>query len=357
MEENTKYIKRCFTLAEKGAGFVSPNPLVGAVIVKDDKIIGEGFHQKYGEAHAEVNAIENSKEDIAGATLYCNLEPCVHDKKQTPPCVPLIIEKKIKKVVISNLDPNPEVNGKGVEALKKAGIEVETGILEEEGKELNKFYFKSITKKNPYITLKVAQSLDGKISLNKKERTWLTGDESKKIVHQLRSQYDAVLIGAKTVKADNPLLTVREVKGRNPIRIILDGKFLLGQGYSVFNAKSESETWLIVAENFSGKKKITSFEARGIKVFPLKSDPDGKIDFKDLLRLLRDQKIISLFVEGGQQIFSQFIDSNYWDELMMFQTPKILGQGVSSFELKNPVNINITTTKKLGDDILFNIRK
>ncbi len=357
MEENAKYIKRCFTLAEKGSGFVSPNPMVGAVLVKNDNVIGEGYHQTYGEAHAEVNAINSAKEDVAGATLYCSLEPCVHEKKQTPPCVPLIVEKKIKKVVISNLDPNPEVNGKGIEALKKAGIEVETGILEEDGKELNKFYFKFVSQKQSYITLKLAQSLDGKISLNKKEQTWLTCDESKKFVHQLRSQYDAVLVGAKTVKADNPLLTVREVKGRNPIRIILDGKFLLGQGYSVFNAKSDSETWLIVAENFSGKKKITSFEARGIKVFPLKSDPDGRIEMKELLKLLRDQKIISLLVEGGQQVFSQFIDSSFWDELLIFQTPKILGQGVSSFDLKNMIPINITATKKIGDDFLFYIKK
>ena len=357
MEENAKYIKRCFTLAEKGSGFVSPNPMVGAVIVKNDNVIGEGFHQKYGEAHAEVNAINSAKEDVAGATLYCNLEPCVHEKKQTPPCVPLIIDKKIKKVVVSNLDPNPEVNGKGIEALTKAGIEVETGILEEEGKELNKFYFKFVNQKQTYITLKLAQSLDGKISLNKKEQTWFTGEESVKYVHQLRSQYDAVLIGAKTVKADNPLLTVREVKGRNPVRIIIDGKFLLGHGYKVFNTNNESETWLIVSESFSGKKKITSFEARGIKVFPLKSDPDGKIDFKDFLKLLRNQKIISLFVEGGQQVFSQFIEAGLWDELLIFQAPKILGQGVNSFDLKNMLDVKISSTKKIGDDILFSIKK
>jgi len=355
VEENSKYIKRCFTLAEKGVGFVSPNPLVGAVIVKDDKVIGEGFHQKYGEAHAEVNAIENSKEDVAGATLFCNLEPCVHDKKQTPPCVPLIIEKKIKKVVISNLDPNPEVNGKGVDALKKIGIDVETGILEEEGKELNKFYFKFISQKQPYITLKLAQSIDGKISASKKEQTWLSGPESKKIVHQFRHSHDVVMVGAKTIRTDNPLLTVREVKGRNPIRVILDGKFLLSHSYKVFNTNSEAETWLIVAENFSGKKKIKSFEARGIKVFPLKSDRDGKINITDILKLLAEQKITSLFVEGGQQVFSQFLEANIWDELFIFQSPRILGQGINSFELNNAVPLKIHEVSKTGDDILFHI--
>ena len=219
MEENAKYIKRCFTLAEKGSGFVSPNPMVGAVIVKNDNVIGEGVHQKYGEAHAEVNAINSAKEDVGGATLYCNLEPCVHEKKQTPPCVPLIIDKKIKKVIISNLDPNPEVSGKGVEELKKAGVEVETGILEEEGTELNKFYFKFVNQKQTYITLKLAQSLDGKISLNKKEQTWFTGEESRKFVHQLRSQYDAVLVGAKTIKADknDPAGTVQQRLQRSPL--------------------------------------------------------------------------------------------------------------------------------------------
>lgn len=357
MEEHVKYIKKCFSIAEKAAGFVSPNPLVGAVIVKDDKIIGEGFHQKYGEPHAEVNAINNSKENVAGSTLYCNLEPCVHEKKQTPPCVPFIIENKIKKVVISNLDPNPEVNGKGAEALKKAGIEVITGIMEESGKELNKFYFRHVLKKIPFVTIKLAQSIDGKISLSKKEQTWLTGMESIRFVHELRSRYDAVVVGAKTIRTDNPRLTVREVKGRNPVRIILDGKFLLSHRYTVFETNSNADTWLFVAENFSAKKKIKSFEARGIKVFSLRSDSEGKIDLKEFLKIIGSMKITSVLIEGGQQVASQFIDSDLWDELLIFISPVLLGQGIDTFVLKNSLQLRISEVQKYGNDFLISIKK
>ncbi len=169
------FLKRCFELAAKGAGTVSPNPLVGTVIVKNGKVIGEGYHKKYGEPHAEVDAFNNSTEDVKGATLYCNLEPCCHTNKQTPPCVPLIINKKILRVVISNLDPNPEVSGEGIKQLRDAGIEVITDLLKNEGEELNKFYFNYVKKKIPYITLKVAQSIDGKISKSNNEQSWLTG--------------------------------------------------------------------------------------------------------------------------------------------------------------------------------------
>ena len=218
------FLRQCFTLAKKAKGFVSPNPLVGAILVKKGKVIGRGYHKRYGSDHAEVNALKNAKEGVAGSTLYCNFEPCCHTKKQTPPCVPLIIQKKIKRVVISNFDPNKEVNGKGVKQLREAGVEVITDILEDEGKDLNKFYFKYVSEKLPYITLKIAQSIDGKISEAKDKQTWLTGKESINYVHKLRSEYDAVLVGAGTIRTDNPLLNVRTIKGRNPIRIIIDGK-------------------------------------------------------------------------------------------------------------------------------------
>ncbi len=264
---DSDYIKQCFELAKKGAGLVSPNPLVGAVLVKSGQIIGRGFHKKYGGNHAEVNAIKNSKEDIAGSTLYCNLEPCCHTNKQTPPCVPLIIQKKIKRVVICNLDPNKEVKGKGVEQLRKAGIEVITSILENEGKELNKFYFKYVNEKLPYVTLKIAQSIDGKIGISKKIQTWLTGKKSIKYVHKLRSEYDAVLVGAGTIKSDNPLLTVREVSGRNPIRIIVDGKLSISQlNQKYLNSKDPEKTWIFTSI-LSDEKKSKRLSQKGIKIF------------------------------------------------------------------------------------------
>ena len=252
--DHSKYIKHCFNLAKKGKGSVSPNPLVGAILVKNGKVIGKGYHKKYGSAHAEVNAINNSTEKVTGSTLYCNLEPCCHANKQTPPCVPLIIEKKIKKVVISNLDPNKEVNGKGVKQLREAGIEVITDVLEDEGKDLNKFYFKYVKEKLPYITLKIAQSIDGKISVAKNKQTWLTGKESIKYVHKLRSEYDAVLVGAGTIKTDNPLLTVRNVKGRNPIRIIIDGKLNIPIKSKILNSNDPENTWIFTSKKANEKK-------------------------------------------------------------------------------------------------------
>jgi diaminohydroxyphosphoribosylaminopyrimidine deaminase/5-amino-6-(5-phosphoribosylamino)uracil reductase len=199
LNQDQKYINDCFKLAKKVRGFVSPNPLVGAVLVKNGKVIGQGYHRKYGGDHAEVNAIKKSNENVSGSTLYCNLEPCCHTNKQTPPCVPLIIQKKIKRVVISNLDPNKSVNGKGLKQLQAAGIEVTTRVLENEGKKLNKFYFKYVEAIFPYVTLKIAQSIDGKIAITNKKQTWLTGKESVKFVHKLRSDYDAIIVGVETM--------------------------------------------------------------------------------------------------------------------------------------------------------------
>ena len=209
------YIKLAIEIAKKGRGNVSPNPLVGCIIVKDERIIGAGYHEKYGENHAEINAINSAKESIEGSTLFVNLEPCSH-QGLTPPCVDKIIENKIKRVVIGTLDMNPLVCGNGIKKLKAAGIDVKAGILENECTALNKFFFKHITKKIPYVTLKIAQTLDGKIADRKGDSKWISSLLSRRYVHELRSKYDAVLIGLGTVLKDNPSLTVRLTEGRNP---------------------------------------------------------------------------------------------------------------------------------------------
>ena len=259
------FLKRCFELAAKGSGTVSPNPLVGVVLIKNGKVIGEGYHKKHGKAHAEVDALNNSTEDVGGSTLYCNLEPCCHTNKQTPPCVPLIISKGIKKVIISNFDPNPDVNGEGVKQLRDAGIEVIIDVLKEEGEELNKFYFNYVKKKIPYITLKVAQSKDGKITKSKSEQIWLTGEESNRFVHQQRAIYDAVLVGANTVAVDNPRLTVRNVVGRNPKRIILDGKLSIDLNAVVLSAEDIENTWILTSKN-ADKEKMDQIIEKGARV-------------------------------------------------------------------------------------------
>ncbi|HSW56468.1 MAG TPA: bifunctional diaminohydroxyphosphoribosylaminopyrimidine deaminase/5-amino-6-(5-phosphoribosylamino)uracil reductase RibD [Ignavibacteriaceae bacterium] len=349
MEDHSKYIRSCFKLAKKGKSRVSPNPFVGAVLVKNGKVIGKGYHKKFGAAHAEVNAIKNSTEDVTGSTLYCNLEPCCHTNKQTPPCVPLIIQKKIKRVVISNPDPNKEVDGKGVEQLREAGIEVISGILEDEGKVLNKFYFKYAQEKIPFITLKIAQSIDGKISLSKKEQTWLTGKESIKYVHKLRSKYDAVLVGANTVKVDDPLLTVRDVKGRNPIRIVIDGKLSIPLNSNILNTNDPDKTWIFTSQN-SNQRKLKQLEKKGVKVFSVKTAANGRLNLKSVLKVIAKNRISSVLVEGGQEIFSQFFSQKLFDELIVLQSPKILGKGLSGFNSTQLKNLPLLETNRLGQD-------
>jgi diaminohydroxyphosphoribosylaminopyrimidine deaminase / 5-amino-6-(5-phosphoribosylamino)uracil reductase len=347
--DHSKYIKRCFELAKKGKGHVSPNPLVGAILVKNGKIIGKGYHKKYGSAHAEVNAINNSTEKVAGSTLYCNLEPCCHTNKQTPPCVPLIIEKKIKKVVISNFDSNKEVNRKGVKQLQESGVEVITNVLEDEGKDLNKFYFKYVKEKLPYITLKIAQSIDGKISLARNKQTWLTGKQSITYVHKLRSEYDAVLVGAGTIKTDNPLLTVRNVRGRNPIRIIIDGKLNIPIKSKILNSIDPENTWIITSSN-ADEKKVKLLSEKGLRIFKIVTKRQTKLELKKIMKVLAKQKIASILVEGGRNIFSQFLKYDMFDEVIILQAPKVLGSGIGIPNIKKIKNLKLLSVKKLGDD-------
>jgi len=350
------YLKRCFKLAAKGTGTVSPNPLVGTVIVKNDKVIGEGFHQKHGAPHAEVEAFNNSTENVKGATLYCNLEPCCHIKKQTPPCVPLIINKKIARVVISNLDPNPEVSGEGIKQLRDAEIEVINDQLKNEGEELNKFYFNYVKTKIPYITLKVAQSTDGKITKSKNEQTWLTGEESNQFVHQQRAAYDAVLVGANTVKVDNPHLTVRNVKGRNPKRIILDGNLSIDLNAAVLSAEDIENTWILTSKN-SDKEKINKIIEKRARVIQFQSDDDDQIELKDVLVKLSEKKITSLFVEGGADSFSQFMDGQYFNEIIILQAPITLGKGLNGISTSSLLNLNKISSEKIGKDLKLVYKK
>lgn len=350
MNSDEKFIRRCFELARQGMGFVSPNPLVGVVIVQEGRIIGEGWHERYGQAHAEVNAFLNAREDVSGATLYCNLEPCCHIKKQTPPCVPLIISKKIVRVVISNHDPNPQVAGKGVERLRQAGIQVESGLLENEGEYLNRFYFTSVKLKRPYITVKIAQSLDGRISAAAGRQSWLTGEESRKFVHELRAGYDAVLIGANTVTVDDPQLTVRLTEGRNPLRIVLDANLSSPCVAQIFKNAPGSATWVFCGESVS-PEKIAVFQKQDVTIKRLPVNAYGRIELCHILSTLHHEKITSLLIEGGQSIFSQFIGQGIFDELIILQAPIILGKGISSFKTDWPLNFKLQSVEKIGVDV------
>ncbi|MGD9487761.1 MAG: bifunctional diaminohydroxyphosphoribosylaminopyrimidine deaminase/5-amino-6-(5-phosphoribosylamino)uracil reductase RibD [Calditrichaceae bacterium] len=350
------YMRRCLELACRGKGEVSPNPLVGAVIVKNGKIIAEGWHEHYGSAHAELNAIQNAIESVEGATLYCNLEPCCHTEKQTPPCTPLIISHKLKRVVISNPDPNPMVSGKGVKQLSDAGIEVTTGVLRKQGEYLNRFFFKYIQTGMPYVTMKIAQTLDGKIAERRGTMTWLTGNEAVEYVHRQRAGYDAVMIGAGTVSSDNPQLTVRKVQGRNPYRIIIDGRLSSPPDSKIFNDEGKEGTWVFTAED-SDVQKIRSLENRGISIFRIPSDRKFHLDLNRILKILGTEKIISVLVEGGQELFSSFISNNHLDELIILQAPVLFGRGLSAFDVDTRTEFELRSIEKLGNDIKIELKK
>jgi diaminohydroxyphosphoribosylaminopyrimidine deaminase/5-amino-6-(5-phosphoribosylamino)uracil reductase len=319
---------------------------VGSVITKNGAVISEGWHKKYGQPHAEAHAIANADQtQLEGATLYCNLEPCCHTKKQTPPCTPLIISHKIKRVVISNIDPNPKVAGEGVKQLREAGIEVISGICAEEGKLLNRFYFHFVKYGLPFITLKIARSLDGKITRQKGVETAVTGKEAKQFVHQLRSEYDAVIIGANTVNIDNPSLTVREVKGRNPIKIVIDGLLC-----SSPKAKLFDENTILFISDIAEKDKMKPFLKQGTKIITLKGK-DGIIPFKDIFNVLAERKINSVLIEGGHDISSEILKQRMFDELLILQSAEIFGEGVEAFEIDLPIKLIHKSAAKIGDDL------
>lgn len=354
-DQDIKYINRCFELAKLGAGKVSPNPLVGAVIVNEGKIISEGWHEAYGKDHAEAMAIKKAKQNLSGATLYCNLEPCIHLNKKTPPCFPLVVNAGIKRVVLSNSDPNPLVAGKSIEQMKKTGIQVETGVLREEGLELNRFFFKHIVKNMPWITLKIAQSIDAKISVNSRQQTWLTGPESKKYVHQLRSEYDALLVGTNTINVDDPQLNVREVSGRNPLKIILAPKLQLNTDAKIFRNATGEKVWIFCDEQIidSAGEKF----GKDVKLIASPLSSSGRIELNFIMDYLYGQKIGSVLVEGGQMIFSNFIETDCYDELIVLQAPLVMGDGLEAVRLAKMKKFKLHAATQLGNDLCLNLRK
>jgi diaminohydroxyphosphoribosylaminopyrimidine deaminase / 5-amino-6-(5-phosphoribosylamino)uracil reductase len=357
------YIRLAIEVAKKGRGEVSPNPLVGCVIVKGDRIISAGYHKKFGDKHAEVNAIENAKESIVGSTLYVNLEPCSHFGK-TPPCVDRIIESKIKKVVIGTNDMNPLVSGRGIKKLKSAGVDVKVGVLENECIELNKFFFKYITKKIPYVTLKAAITLDGKIADASGKSKWISSLESRRYVHQLRTSYDAVLVGKNTVDVDDPQLNVRLVEGRNPKKIIIDSDLSLSVNHKIFLDNKENGIYIITSKKSEKKRnKIRKLESLNSRILFMKKNSSGKIDLKSTLRELGKNNISSILVEGGSQIYSSFVKEKLFDDIFLFVAPKFLGDGLPVIEhigiknIKSALKLNLKDVEKIGDNVLINLIK
>ncbi len=354
------YMKRALVLALNGVGKTSPNPLVGAIIVKNGKIIGEGYHEYYGGHHAEVNAIKNATENVEGATLYVTLEPCSHYGK-TPPCAELIVKEKLSKVVIAITDPNPKVAGKGIKILQENNIEVVTGVLESEAKKMNEIFFKYIKEKRPFCILKSAMTMDGKIASSTGESKWITNEKSRYYTHELRNMVSAILVGVNTVIKDDPSLTTRLTnKGNDAIRIIVDSSLRIPLNSTVLNISSPKKTIIATTEKADKTKLKALNNMKNIQVIitPIK---ESKVDLVYLFDWLGNEGIDSVLIEGGSELNFSALKEGLVDKVIIFIAPKILGGknskspvGGHGFEkLEDAVLLNDINIRTFEDDIMI----
>ncbi len=321
-----KYMRECIRLARKGSGAAHPNPMVGALLVRGKKVIARGYHRRFGGLHAEVECLARAKGDLSNATLYVNLEPCSHFGK-TPPCVDRIIEAGVGRVVAAIQDPNPLVSGRGFRALRKRGIQVTTGVLREEAIALNRPFVVSMRKKRPFVHLKVAQSLDGFIAPVGPRRLWLTSPDSRRLVHRWRSEHDALLVGAGTIAVDDPELNVRLTEGRNPLVVVLDGSLSIKSSAKVLQTGSRIFVLTTVNSLRHRARRAEDLADRGAIVLGLPSRR-GRIPLPAVLSVLYRHGMRSVMVEGGCEVFSQFLKANLVDHISLFVAPKVLGAGV-----------------------------
>lgn len=333
-----KWMSLALEIAEWGAGYVSPNPMVGCVIVsKEGQKIGQGYHERYGQAHAEVNAVDSVKEksSLEGATVYVTLEPCSHQGK-TPPCSAMLKELPINRVVVAMKDPTAKVNGEGIKELREADITVDVGLMEEKAEKLNEFFLHHQRYNRPFVTLKIAQTLDGYIAAPDGNSEWISGEESRAKVHEWRSRYDAVMVGRNTALIDNPRLTVRHVEGRQPKRIVIDGPLELPKELNLFSDQYEEKT-IVVTHNSEKLKAegdpmlamLQSDYFRGSTV--LVSEKEGHVDLDEMMKKLAEENITSILVEPGQNLAAALLRENLVDKIECFVAPKILGGGTKSF--------------------------
>ncbi len=359
MYDKKYYMQKAIELAKKGEGYVSPNPLVGAVIVKDGEIIGSGYHQKYGDFHAEVNAFNSCTQSAEGAEMYVTLEPCAHYGKQ-PPCAHAIVEHKIKKVYVGMLDPNPLVAGKGIEILKNAGIEVETGIMEAECKALNPVFLKYITTTLPYVVMKTAMTLDGKIAAKTGDSKWVSCEESRKDVQKLRHRLRGIMVGINTVLTDNPRLNCRLDGGRDPIRIIADSNLKIPLDANVLS----DNNCIIATTQTEDNPKFSELKSKGITVLTLPKR-DNKIDLNALMIELGKLKIDGILLEGGGTLNYSALKAGIVDEVISYIAPKMIGgesaktpvEGGGEELMSSAFEFTDIKAEAIGNDIKITARK
>ncbi|HPK00135.1 MAG TPA: bifunctional diaminohydroxyphosphoribosylaminopyrimidine deaminase/5-amino-6-(5-phosphoribosylamino)uracil reductase RibD, partial [Candidatus Hydrogenedentes bacterium] len=340
-------------LAARGRGRTSPNPMVGCVIVRDGAVIGEGYHARAGEPHAEVLAVEAAQGDLTGATVYVSLEPCSHVGR-TPPCADLLLEKRPARIVVAMSDPNPRVSGEGIRRLRQAGLEVDVGVLEDEARALNEAFVKYITTGMPFVICKAAMTLDGKIATHTGHSRWVTSEESRRRVHELRSCVDAILVGSRTVMLDDPSLTTRleSGEGRDPIRIILDADDYLDEKRRVFEVESPAPTWVVLPEDRGCD--------RADEVLHVRRGGDG-FDLRHLMALLGEREITSVLIEGGGTTHASAFEAGIVDKVMFFVAPKIIGgrdaitavEGEGVATMDEAVLLERMTAERVGDDLLI----
>ncbi len=353
--EDTQYMRRALALARRAAGRTSPNPLVGAVLVRNGRIVGEGYHRKAGTAHAEAVAIDNAAGRAAGSTLYVTLEPCCHTDKRTPPCTRKIIASGISRVVIAMEDPNPKVSGRGINLLKKAGISVVTGLLRADAGLMNEAYIKHITTGMPFVILKVAMTLDGKIATPFGESKWITGEPARRDVHRLRGRVDGILTAIGTVKSDDPQLTCRSGRGNNPMRILLDPDLEIDPDARLLSCPPRT---LIVTRTASSSKKKAVIAAKGIEFIEHELD---RADLNRLMERLSGMGLTSILIEGGSSLSSSCLHAGIVDKVLFYIAPKIIGGrdsipavGGSAFRnLSDAFRVERTSVRRIGSDFVI----
>ena len=359
-KEDDLFMSLALRLAARGIGYTSPNPMVGAVVVKGGQVVGKGYHRKAGTPHAEIHALENAGDQAKSATLYVTLEPCNHQGR-TPPCTVAILKSGIRRVVVGCVDPNPQVAGGGVEFLRKQGIRVDVGVLEEKCFRLNEPFIKHVTTGLPLVIAKMAASLDGKIATHLGDSHWISNERSRRFVHKLRHEVDAILVGVGTVVADNPKLTTRLAgrKGINPLRIILDTHLRTPVDSSVVNETEEAPT-IIATGPKPYKKRMEALERKGVEVLSLPLER-GRVSLPQLVKHLGDRHITSLLVEGGAEVHGGFFYDNLVDKVYLFFAPKIIGGnravpmvgGIGVEKVVEALVLSKLRLRRFGDDIMI----
>ena len=362
-QEDIEYMRRAIELAERGVGFTNPNPMVGAVIVKGGKVIGEGWHERCGEWHAERNAFKNCTVPAEGATMYVTLEPCCHYGK-TPPCTEAIIEHGIARVVVGMEDPNPLVAGKGIALLREAGIEVVCGVEEEALREQNRVFLKYISTKLPWVAMKTAMTLDGKIATRTGDSKWITGAEARAYVHELRHRFMAILVGIGTAVADDPVLNFRmEGRGvRQPLRVVVDSNARLSLDSQLVKTAGEYRT-IVAHTRFAPEERVKALRETGVEMLLCK-EKEGLVDVRNLLELLGQSGIDSILLEGGGSLNYTFLSEGLADELYAFIAPKIVGgmnaktpvEGAGMEKMADAINLELENVLNIGHDVLLKLK-